>query len=130
MKIIQPPGLSVSLDNLTHQYDPTRTPADKPHIFVYFLTIANQSQWTVTLLGRKWVIEQADGETLVIEGEKIVGETPLLNPGEKFSYNSFHLTGMNAVARGSFHGVTPDGVRVRVPTPPIELRIPDDEPCS
>ena len=40
-------------------------PADKPHAFVYFITIHNSSDRTITLLGRKWVVFHADGTRLV-----------------------------------------------------------------
>ena len=45
------------------------------------------------------------GSKTVVEGEKIVGESPLIAPGETFSYNSYHVTHLPAEAFGSFHGV-------------------------
>jgi ApaG protein len=120
-------GLTAHLDRLCHHHGGASLPADKPHAFVYFITIRNQSDQTVTLLGRKWVVEHADGSQLVIEGERIVGETPRLAPGEEFSYNSYHVTGVNAVARGSFHGIDAAGGRVHVILRPFELEIPAPE---
>jgi ApaG protein len=106
-------------------------PPDKPHAFVYFITLRNASERTVTLLGRKWVIEHADGSRQVVEGDKIVGETPRLEPGEHFSYNSYHVTAVDARVCGSFHGVDEFGARVHVILPPFEMEIPrsrkDDE---
>ena len=95
---------------LCYHHGGASLPADKPHAFVYYITIRNSSACTVTLLGRKWVVEQVDGERLVIEGDKIVGETPRLTPGEEFSYNSFHVTGVDAVVHGSFHGIDEAGL--------------------
>ncbi len=118
------PGLSVVLDRLVHQHDPRQLPPDRPHAFVYFLTIHNQSNRTVTLLARKWIIRTASGETLVVEGDKIVGQTPKLTPGESFSYNSYHVTGENCAAHGSFHGVDEDGNRVHVLIPEFSMVIP------
>lgn len=118
------PGLTARLDKLCYHHGGTSLPADKPHAFVYFITIQNASDRQVTLLGRKWVVEHADGSRLVIEGDKIVGETPRLEPGEQFSYNSYHITGVDAVARGSFHGVDETGRRVHVILPPFELQVP------
>jgi ApaG protein len=117
------PGLSVRLDQLIHQMDPN-LPAETPHAFVYFLTIENHSDREVTLLGRKWVVEQADGEKLVIEGDGIVGERPKLAPGESFSYNSFHVTGQDALAYGSFHGVDSSACPIFVRIPAFEMKIP------
>lgn len=97
---------------------------DKPHAFVYFITIENGSSRTVELLGRKWVVEQDDGEREIIEGEKIVGETPRLAPGESFTYNSYHVTGKNARVIGSFHGRDDEGLPVHILLAPFEMTIP------
>lgn len=120
------PGLSARLDKLHYHHGGASLPADKPHAFVYFITIQNQSERTVTLLGRKWVVVHADGTRLVIEGDKIVGETPRLTPGEEFSYNSYHVTGLDAQAHGSFHGVDDLGRKVHVILPPFDLTVPRD----
>ena len=118
------PGLTARLDKLHYHFGGATLPADQPHAFVYFITITNGSDRTVTLLGRKWVVEHADGSHLVIEGDKIVGETPRLAPGEQFSYNSYHVTGCNATAHGSFHGVDEAGQRVHVLLPAFTMTIP------
>jgi len=118
------PGLTARLDRLCYHHGGTSLPPQTPHAFVYFITIQNGSERTVTLLGRKWVIEHADGTQLVIEGDKIVGETPRLASGEQFSYNSRHIAGCDARARGSFHGVDEHGRKVHVILPPFDLTIP------
>ena len=119
------PGLSARLDKLIYHHGGSSLPPDKPHAFVYFITIHNGSERTVTLLGRKWVIEHADGHRLVIEGDKIVGETPRLAPGEAFSYNSYHVTGENATALGSFHGIADGGEKIHVALPPFTMTVPE-----
>jgi len=119
------PGLTARLDNLYYHHGGASLPQDKPHAFVYFITIRNASDRAVTLLGRKWVIEHSDGTHLVVEGDKIVGETPRLSPGEHFSYNSYHVTGCDACAHGSFHGVDESGRKIHVLLPAFELKIPD-----
>ncbi|HEY1763329.1 MAG TPA: ApaG domain [Opitutaceae bacterium] len=118
------PGLTARLDKLVYHHGGVSLPEDKPHAFVYYITIRNASDTTVALLGRKWVIEYEDGTRQVIEGDKIVGETPRLAPGEEFSYNSHHITGCNARVLGCFHGVDASGARVHVLLPPFELMIP------
>jgi ApaG protein len=124
------PGLTARLDRLVHHHGGASLPPDKPHAFVYYITIINGSDRTVTLLGRKWVVVYADGSQLVIEGDKIVGETPRLTPGEQFSYNSYHVTGVDAVAHGSFHGVDQSGQKIHVMLPAFALTIPDAGPCD
>ena len=118
------PGLSARLDKLSYHHGGASLPMDKPHAFVYYITISNGSERTVTLLGRKWVIEQSDGTRLVIEGDKIVGETPRLPPGESFSYNSYHVTGCDARAWGSFHGSDEMGNRIHILLPPFDIIVP------
>ncbi len=117
-------GLTVRLDDLRYQYGGPNVPPETPHVFIYFLTIENRSDRTVTLLGRKWIIHDEDGETLVVEGDKIVGEEPELIPGESFSYNSFHIGSCNATARGSFHGLDEFGNKIHCLIPAFELIIP------
>jgi len=118
------PGLSVVLDRLDYSLGGAQVPPDTPHVFVYHLTIHNQSDRRVVLLGRKWVVVDANGRQQVIEGDKIVGQEPGLKPGEHFSYQSFHLTGGDAQASGSFHGVDAAGNRIHVRIPVIEMRVP------
>jgi ApaG protein len=118
------PGLTAHLDKLCYHHGGASLPEDKPHAFVYFVTIRNGSDRTVTLLGRKWVLEYADGTRLVVEGDKIVGETPRLAPGEQFSYNSYHVTGTDSRACGSFHGVDELGRKVHVLLPSFEMTLP------
>lgn len=120
------PGLQVSLDHLEYRRAPANAPHDRPHLFVYFLTVENLGEEHCTLMARKWVVTYADGNQEVIEGDKIVGETPRLAPGEHFSYNSFHLTGQNAIAQGAFFGLTDHGERIHCRIPPFEMCIPPD----
>lgn len=124
---IELPGLRARLDRLVYHRGGSSLPLDKPHAFVYFITIENGSERRLQLLGRKWVVEQADGERLVIEGDKIVGETPRLAPGESFSYNSFHVTGTNSRVIGSFHGTDEYGARVHAVMAPFEMIIPSED---
>lgn len=118
------PGLIARLDRLVYHRGGQSLPADRPHAFVYFVSIHNQSDRTVELLGRKWVIEQVDGERLIIEGDKIVGETPRIPPGESFAYNSYHVTSCDAQVIGSFHGKDENGHPLHVILPPFEMKIP------
>jgi|TARA_B110000495_G_C23031844_1_gene614805 ApaG protein len=114
-------GLSVTLDKLKYHYGGPNT----PHVFVYYITIANRSDRRVKLLGRKWIISSKNGEKLVIEGDKIVGQEPDLAPGESFSYNSCHVSAADTSAMGSFHGFDENQNRVHTLIPRFAMRIPD-----
>ncbi|EDY80631.1 conserved hypothetical protein [Verrucomicrobiia bacterium DG1235] len=120
-------GLVVRLDDLRYQYGGPNVPPETPHVFIYFLTIENKSDRAVKLLGRKWIIQNVNGETQVVEGDKIVGEEPALQPGERFSYNSFHIGSCDAQAWGSFHGRDEFGDKIHCLIPRFELNIPNNK---
>ena len=105
-------------------------PPDRPYPFVYFITIANDSPECVTIRGRKWVVTDADDQCLVVEGDGVVGKFPRLETGEQFSYNSYHVIGVDSIAEGAFFGLTDDGERVCTRIPPFEMRVPTGESGS
>ena len=64
------------------------SPKENLYFFVYFITIINNSQYTVQLLKRHWDITDSNGDKRTVDGDGVVGETPVLEPGEPFQYNS------------------------------------------
>lgn len=108
-------------------YDP-ELPAhpDQPHPFIYYITIRNLSGTTLTVKGRKWVVRAEDGTTNAMEGDGVVGCFPRLEPGEEFSYNSYHTTAGRAVAEGAYLAITEEGEAVLAKIPPFELNPPQD----
>lgn len=121
--LIELDGLRVVVDRVVHmpQLD---APPERPHPFVYFLTIHNDSAETVTIRGRKWVVTDAEGQQIVVEGDGVVGEFPRLEPGANFSYNSYHVIGSASVAEGAFFGVTEKGDRVFTRIPRFGMQAP------
>jgi len=63
-------------------------PSDNHYFFVYFVRIQNNSEFTVKLNKRHWDIFDSTGEKRTVDGEGVVGETPVLEPGQKYEYNS------------------------------------------
>lgn len=118
------PGLRVTLDRLVF-HTVAQTPRDRPHCFVYFLSIHNDSDVPVTVKGRKWVVREEDGEVTVVEGEGVVGQMPLIEPGGHFSYNSFHLMRTRSgVAEGAFLGLDASGRSVFTRIAPFRMVVP------
>jgi ApaG protein len=116
-------GLHVTVDRL--EYMPhLDAPPERPHPYVYFLTIHNDSDVTVTIRGRKWVVTDAEGQSIVVEGDGVVGQFPCLDPGERFSYNSYHTIGSDSAAEGALFGVTEAGDVVFTRIPRFEMRTP------
>jgi ApaG protein len=119
-------GLRAKLDKLVHHKEKSAIEGTHLHAFIYFVSIHNLTETKVTLLGRKWILANEDGTTTVVEGDKIVGECPVLKPGGCFSYNSYHVTHLSAEARGSFHGVDEHGNKVHVRMNPFRMEVPAD----
>lgn len=69
------------------------------YAFSYFVTIKNNSKETVQLLERFWTIYDALNDTEFVEGEGVVGQTPILKPNEEYNYrsNCFLLSSVGAM---------------------------------
>ena len=118
------PGLSVSVDQVVY-LPHMMAPPDKPYPFAYYLSIHNGSEETVTILGRKWIVTDESGGTLVVEGDGVVGQTPTLQPGQTFSYNSYHVISESSLANGTFFGETENGSAVYVRIPEFKMDLPE-----
>lgn len=71
-------------------YVPERSsPSDENYFFAYRIRIANEGDETAQLVSREWLITDAGGNVEVVRGEGVVGEQPVLDPGEAFEYESF-----------------------------------------
>jgi ApaG protein len=79
-------GIVVSVDPT---YLETRSSPDSSQYFwAYRVIIENRGQETVHLLSRHWMITNARGELTEVKGPGVVGEQPVLKPGESFEYTS------------------------------------------
>ncbi|MFN7954601.1 MAG: Co2+/Mg2+ efflux protein ApaG [bacterium] len=71
------------------QYVPERSsPSQGEWFFVYTVRIANEGEETVQLVSRHWIITDANGHVEEVKGPGVVGETPILEPGDFFEYTS------------------------------------------
>lgn len=117
-------GLRVRVDDVV--YMPSLdAPPEKPHPFVYFISIHNDSPVPVTIRGRKWVVREDDGEVTVVEGQGVVGQSPIIEPGGHFSYNSYHVVAGGASASGAFFGETAAGEWIFTRIPEFRLEVPN-----
>lgn len=93
--------------------------------FHYTVRITNEGEETVQLLSRHWIIVDAYGKTKEVEGSGVVGEQPVLIPGESFQYTSgCPLSTPNGVMRGTYQMVTEDGDHFDVEIAPFALQEP------
>ncbi|MDX1912104.1 MAG: Co2+/Mg2+ efflux protein ApaG [Saprospiraceae bacterium] len=87
MEIAITQGITVAVE---HQYLPEHSD-QREHRFVfgYHIRIENGSPYTVQLLRRHWYITDAASQLREVEGEGVVGEQPVLLPGEHYQYTSY-----------------------------------------
>lgn len=117
-------GLTVTVDKVV--YTPhLEAPPERPYPFEYFITIHNESDDTVTIKGRKWVVTDEEGKCVVVEGDGVVGKFPRLEPGDEFSYSSYHTIGRNSTVEGSFFGTSENGTPVLTRIPKFRLSLGD-----
>ena len=71
------------------EYSPDRSrPAEQQWFFLYTITITNDGDDTVQLLSRHWIITDGAGHVEEVKGPGVVGQQPILAPGEAFTYTS------------------------------------------
>ncbi len=68
--------------------DQNSDPQGRQWVFLYTITIHNESADRVQLLKRHWVITDANGEVEEVKGPGVVGKQPILEPGQSFEYTS------------------------------------------
>jgi ApaG protein len=116
-------GISVTVDA---RFAPEHSaPARRHWFFLYTITIANESDVTVQLVSRHWIITDEDGHVEEVRGPGVVGEQPVLMPGERFEYTSgCPLTTPSGEMHGTYQMVTPSGERFEAVIAPFHLRGP------
>jgi ApaG protein len=83
-------------------YVPSQSaPAAHRYVFAYTIRIANEGSETVQLKNRHWVITHGTGKVEEVRGPGVVGQQPVLKPGEQFEYTSGCVL---ETPRGSMHG--------------------------
>src|SRR6202050_3629422 len=79
-------GIAVSVEPT--YLEANSSPDTSQYFWAYRVTIENQGRETVRLLSRHWMITNARGEFTEVKGPGVVGEQPVLKPGESFEYTS------------------------------------------
>jgi ApaG protein len=79
---------SIEISVETKYWSQQSIPNENHYFFIYYITIENKSEYSVQLLKRHWDIFDSVSDFRTVDGEGVVGETPVLEPGEKFEYNS------------------------------------------
>ncbi|MDE0051332.1 MAG: Co2+/Mg2+ efflux protein ApaG [Rhodospirillales bacterium] len=100
-------------------------PDDNHFVFAYHIRIQNNGQDVVQLLNRYWQITDGLGRMQEVRGPGVVGEQPVLRPGEAFEYTSgCPLNTTTGIMVGTYEMETLDGERFDVDIPAFSLDAP------
>ena len=111
---------------VTSRHDPERSdPAQGHWFFLYTVAIANESLEAVQLVSRHWVITDGEGAIQEVRGPGVVGEQPVLRPGQSFEYASFcPLPTAVGTMHGEYEMRTPAGEVFEAAIAPFSLAVP------
>jgi ApaG protein len=108
--------------------DDQSEPDEGRYLWAYQIRIENQGRETVQLLNRYWHITDAKGKVLEVRGPGVVGEQPVLRPGEAFEYTSgTPLDTPSGIMVGSYEMTTDAGERFDVEVPAFSLDSPHQD---
>jgi ApaG protein len=94
-------------------------------VHAYHVTITNESERVVQLVWRQWVITNANGTVERVSGPGVVGQQPVLKPGESFRYTSgCPLDTPVGTMHGTYRMVTEDGQQFEAEIAPFTLAEP------
>ena len=116
-------GIRVHVESI---FDPQRSDTGRRQwFFLYTVTISNEGRQAVQLLSRHWLITDESGAVEEVRGPGVVGEQPLLQPGESFRYTSGCPLGTSTgTMRGSYRMASAEGEGFDVEIAPFILSEP------
>jgi ApaG protein len=105
--------------------DEQSSPGDNHYVWAYQVKIENQGDHVVQLRSRYWHITDALGRVQEVRGAGVVGEQPVLKPGDSFEYTSgTPLPTPSGIMAGTYQMETPGGDRFDVEIPAFSLDSP------
>jgi ApaG protein len=109
----------------TNYVEEQSNPDQQQYVFAYTITIRNTGTVAAQLISRHWVITDAEDNVQEVRGLGVVGQQPLLRPGEQFEYTSgTALATANGSMFGEYFLVAEDGTRFETPIPEFSLVVP------
>src|ERR1700761_6729317 len=101
------------------------SPEKNQYFWSYTIVIVNSGQETVQLKTRHWIITDASGRKQEVRGEGVIGEQPVIAPGERFEYTSgVPLSTASGFMTGSYEMVSETGERFEIAVPTFSLDSP------
>ena len=105
--------------------DDQSSPQENHYVWAYQVNIKNSSNNTMRLNHRNWLIIDANGKIINVQGEGVVGEFPTLEPGESFEYTSgTPLKTTNGIMQGFYLMSQNNGEQLKIDIPAFSLDSP------
>jgi len=115
-------NIDVETAYLPEQSDPEK----KRYVFSYHITITNHDEQPIQLLRRRWVIVDGDEQVQEVEGEGVVGEQPVIDPEQSYSYTSGTVLATRVGSmQGHYEMKADDGEHFQADIAPFTLAQPN-----
>ena len=116
----------IEINTKTKYLEMQSEPGKNSYAFSYTITIINHRSEPVRLLNRHWIITDQNNKVEEVTGKGVVGQQPLIQPGDTFEYSSGTIIGSEiGDMRGSYTMKTASGELFEAPIPLFVLAIPN-----
>lgn len=121
----EPNDSTIKVDVATRYLEQDSDPEGEKFVFAYTITITNMGDMAAKLLTRHWIITHGNGKMQEVKGEGVVGEQPLIKPGQGYQYTSGTIleTPVGTMG-GSYQMIDEDGHQFNAAIPDFVLSSP------
>lgn len=116
---------NIKITAVPHYLAEQSDPHEQHYVWAYTIQLENMGKETVQLLNRHWQITDAAGVVQEVQGSGVIGEQPVLHPGDAYQYTSgAALKTTSGIMVGKYEMETAEGERFMVDIPPFSLDSP------
>jgi ApaG protein len=119
------PRYQVNVSVVTRYLAEQSQPEHERFAFAYTITVQNDGELAAKLLSRHWVITDGDGHVEEVRGAGVVGQQPLIGPGDSHTYSSGTvMTSRVGTMQGTYQMLADDGKHFDAVIAPFRLAVP------
>lgn len=116
----------VSVSSEVHFIEEQSDEYQQRYVFSYEITIENNSDKTLQLLSRNWLITDSNGQKISVEGDGVVGQQPIIQSGQRYKYQSGSVIKTPIGTMEGFYTFKDlQGKKYRVDIPVFSLAVPN-----
>lgn len=119
------PDYQVDVSVVTRYLPEQSNPDNNRYAFAYTITVSNNGEKAARLMSRHWLITHGDGQVEEVRGDGVVGQQPLIEPGQSHTYSSGAVLPTKVgTMQGSYQMFATDGTRFDAVIAPFRLAVP------